>query len=236
MRRSPCQKSPISLENGAIFIADAHYHPYLREELLEFLHKVEAPQLFFMGDIFDLLVGRVSHTIKANEEAIALLHSLSQKSECYYLEGNHDFLLQDIFPSMKVISRYEQPLIVKAKEKRVALAHGDIFIGGWYKRYIDLLHKSAIIATLDFCNFYGWISKKIQRYNASKNLCKKIENFKEKAQKRLSYYDANIVIEGHYHQRVDLKFGKKRYINLPAFGCSGEFLRYSDGEFSFARM
>ncbi|SMC10025.1 UDP-2,3-diacylglucosamine diphosphatase [Nitratiruptor tergarcus] len=236
MHQLQCQKSPLSLKEGAIFISDAHYHPGLREELLGFLEWVDAPQIFFMGDIFDLLVGKVTFTKQSNKKAIDLLQKLSQKTQCFYLEGNHDFLLHDLFPQMQVFSRYNQPVMCQVGQKSVALAHGDIYIGGLYKFYIDLLHKDAIITTLNLMDIKGWISKKIQKYNGGKNLCKEIADFENIALQRLQHYDVDIVIEGHFHQRKIFTFGKQKYINLPSFGCSLEFLRYERDEFSFSRM
>ncbi len=236
MKPSPCQKSPISLKDGAVFIADAHYQKGVREEFEEFIERLQAPQIFLVGDIFDLLVGKVSYTLQENKDMIQKLQNLAKRSECYYLEGNHDFLLQDVFPQMRVVSRFEQPLFLQANQKRIALAHGDIHIYGLYKRYIEMLHKDFVIETLNFCDIGGWISKRIQRYNASKNLCKLIEDFAVIAKKRLSFYDTDIVIEGHFHQRVMLDFGKKRYINLPSFVCTKEILLFRDEEFSFVRM
>ena len=236
MRPSPCQKSPISLKNGAIFVADVHYHKGVREEFEELIERLQAPQIFLVGDIFDLLVGKVSYTLQENQDMIQKLQNLAIKSECYYLEGNHDFLLQDVFPQMKVVSRFEQPLFLQANHKLIALAHGDIYIDGLYKRYIQMLHKDFVIETLNFCDIGGWISTSIQRYNASKNLCKAIEDFAAIVKKRLSFYDAEIVIEGHFHQRMMADFDKRRYINLPSFACTKEVLLFKDGEFSFAQM
>ena len=224
---------PISLEKGALFLADAHFHKGLREDLRAFLRSCQAPQLFLMGDIFDLLVGGVSATIEENREVIELIDSL--ECEVYYLEGNHDFLLGNLFKKCRVLPRAAQPLIVQADGKRVALAHGDNFIGGLYAFYIATIQRRGVISLLELLNVRGWISKRIQRYNASKRLCKKIDSFEAIAKERLGFYDADIVIEGHYHQAAFYSFDKRTYINLPSYGCDRRVLRY-DGEFSFVRM
>ncbi len=186
-----------------------------------------------MGDIFDLLVGGVSATIEENRELIELIDSLG--CEVYYLEGNHDFLLGNLFKKCRTIPREAQPLIVQADGKRVALAHGDNFIGGLYSLYIATIQRRWVISVLELLNVGGWISKRIQRYNASKSLCKKISGFEEIAKERLGLYDADIVIEGHYHQESFYTFDGRTYINLPSYGCDQRVLRY-DGEFSFVRM
>ena len=52
---------PTSIEQGAIFVADAHY-PNHGDDFLKLLKKIDegeikTPQLFLVGDIFDLLFG-----------------------------------------------------------------------------------------------------------------------------------------------------------------------------------
>ena len=232
MRPSSCQKSPISLKDGAIFVADVHYHKGVREEFEELIERLQAPQIFLVGDIFDLLVGKVSYTLQENKDMIQKLQNLAQKSECYYLEGNHDFLLQSVFSDMEVISRFEQPLLLQANHKLIALAHGDIYIDGVYRRYIEFLHKKGVIEFLNMCDIGGWISKKIQHYNANKDLCKRVRNFKAIAMKRLQNYNCDIVIEGHFHQRFTYKDKTTLYINLPSFACTKEVLTFKAGEFT----
>ncbi len=226
------------LKKGAIFVADVHYHLGLREEFLPFLERLEAPQLFLMGDIFDLLVGGVKATFVQNASLIRALNEWCADKECFYLEGNHDFLLASLFPNIKVVDRFAQPLLVQAGSKRVALAHGDIHIEGLYRFYIEALHNLRLISFLNLLDrFILPMSQTIQRYNASKNLCRTIAHFKKIASKRVEYYNGNIdiVIEGHFHQRTRYSFAHKEYINLPAFACTKEVLVW-DGVFNFARM
>ncbi len=225
------------LKKGAIFVADVHYHPGLREEFIPFLERLEAPQLFLMGDIFDLLVGGVEATFSQNASLIRALNEWCVDKECVYLEGNHDFLLATLFPNIQVVDRFAQPLLVQAGSKRVALAHGDIHIDGLYRFYIETLHNPKLISFLNFLDRFLPITQTIQRYNASKDLCRGIADFKKMARKRAGHYgsDIDMVIEGHFHQRRRYNFGYKEYLNLPAFACTKEVLVW-DGAFNFARM
>ncbi len=211
------------LKNGAIFIADAHYHPGVREELAGFVRQLldnPPPQLFLMGDIFDLIVGDISSTVSMNFPLVQLLQELSFKCECYYFEGNHDFNLAPLFPKMKVFPRSQQPAIFTANGKKIALAHGDLDAGVGYELYTALIRNSFILHLLRMLNVNDWIVQKIQQSNTGKNHCKKIENFDEVIQKKLSGNPAvDLVIEGHFHQNL---FTQK-YVNLPAFCCRGEY-------------
>ncbi|BCD67701.1 UDP-2,3-diacylglucosamine hydrolase [Nitratiruptor sp. YY09-18] len=231
----PSQKLPISLKKGALFIADAHYHQGLREELVAFLSQIKSPQIFLMGDISDLLVGSIPSTYKHNKKLIDTINSLAQKCEIIYLEGNHDFNLQRVFPHIQVIPRAQQPLYVKDGGYLVALAHGDIFVGKGYEFYRRAIENPLVLRVLNLFNSNDWIVHKIQTYNASKNLCKSIEGFEEFACKRARLYQADIVIEGHFHQACECQCEDTRYINLPSFGCDKHYMRY-EGDATFSKV
>jgi len=232
MRARHFQKSPISLEDGALFVADAHYQKGLREEFGAFLDELllkPPPQLFLMGDIFDLLVGDIPSTIVMNEPVVTKLQKLSKMCECHYFEGNHDFNLRFVFPDMQVYLREAQPAIFIAKDKRVALSHGDLYVDKRYDRYIDLIRKGWVLKVLRLLNINDWIVREIQRYNASKNLCQRIENFENIiAQKRLHYPDVDLIVEGHFHQN----YFSQSYINLPSFACGNFVVLYENSKFT----
>ena len=236
MRARDFQKSPISLESGALFIADAHYQKGVREELealIDRLLQESPPQLFLMGDIFDLLVGDIPSTINMNEPLVEKLQKLSNSCECHYFEGNHDFNLSEIFPKMRVYPRQAQPAIFLAGSKRVALSHGDLFVDKSYDRYIDTIRKKWVLKILNLLDVGGWIVKWIQRYNASKNLCQTIENFEKIiAQKKRHYPDVDLIVEGHFHQN----YFSQSYINLPSYACGKEVVLFDGKTFSFSRM
>ncbi|BCD60627.1 MULTISPECIES: UDP-2,3-diacylglucosamine diphosphatase [unclassified Nitratiruptor] len=224
------------LKEGAVFIADAHYHRGIREEFIQFVQQIDTPQLFLMGDIFDLLVGGIKATLEENRDVIALLNAVSKKIECIYLEGNHDFHLNEVFPFMKVIPLSLQPLYLQSPKGCIALSHGDTFIAGTYAYYAKIIRNPIVITILNAINVGNWLSNKIQTYNRAKKLCKKIEDFETIACKRVLLYQCDTVIEGHYHQNLDIECDKKRYINLPSFACSKEFMQYKNGAFITLKM
>lgn len=205
---------------GALFVADAHY-PHHGRDFLDLLQKLEngeitPPQLFLMGDNFDLLFGCNQLIQTYNSEAIALLQGLSQRLEIYCFEGNHDFLLKDIFPNINVFSRGQQPVIFAIGSKRVGLAHGDKFQLGWrYELYTKVVRSCMTIKLLR--PLERWIIADQLRRLKAKDICRTIEHFEQRTVEILQHYDSGIdlVIEGHYHQAK--KFGK--YISLPSLAC-----------------
>ncbi|HEC1767495.1 TPA: metallophosphoesterase, partial [Campylobacter lari] len=105
----------IIIKENAIFIADAHENEN-RRGFWEFLQtlknkKIQTPQLFLMGDIFDLLIYEVKATHDFAKAYINLLEELADEIEIIYLEGNHDFNLTKFFKKVKVFSIKQQPLL-----------------------------------------------------------------------------------------------------------------------------
>ncbi|EAH5847461.1 UDP-2,3-diacylglucosamine diphosphatase [Campylobacter upsaliensis] len=222
------------LKEGAFFIADAHENED-RRGFWDFLQALErgeihTPQLFLMGDIFDLLIWEVSASHSFAMPYIVLLEKLCEKMEIYYLEGNHDFNLGHFFKKVRVIPLQNQPLVLhtsKGKDEKFFLAHGDIFLNPILQFLLKSLRNRFLLRFLNVLNFltFSSISKQILARQKRKNLFYKIENFKNLAYKRYEKYQAKgaWVIEGHYHQNLFLKEERVKYFNLPSFAYERSF-------------
>ncbi|ECL5231810.1 UDP-2,3-diacylglucosamine diphosphatase [Campylobacter upsaliensis] len=222
------------LKEGAFFIADAHENED-RRGFWDFLQALErgeihTPQLFLMGDIFDLLVWEISASHSFAMPYIVLLEKLCEKMEIYYLEGNHDFNLGLFFKKVRVIPLQNQPLVLhtsKGKDENFFLAHGDIFLNPILQFLLKSLRNRFLLRFLNVLNFltFSSISKQILARQKKKNLFYKIENFKILAYKRYEKYQAKgaWVIEGHYHQNLFLREERVKYFNLPSFAYERSF-------------
>ncbi|EAJ4502134.1 UDP-2,3-diacylglucosamine diphosphatase [Campylobacter upsaliensis] len=222
------------LKEGAFFIADAHENED-RRGFWDFLQALErgeihTPQLFLMGDIFDLLVWEISVSHSFAMPYIVLLEKLCEKMEIYYLEGNHDFNLGLFFKKVRVIPLQNQPLVLhtsKGKDEKFFLAHGDIFLNPILQFLLKSLRNRFLLRFLNVLNFltFSSISKQILARQKKKNLFYKIENFKILAYKRYEKYQAKgaWVIEGHYHQNLFLREERVKYFNLPSFAYERSF-------------
>lgn len=212
----------ISIKEEALFIADAHY-PHHGDEFLQILRQLDSgerqtPQLFLMGDIFDLLFGYNHYVQTFTHEAILLLQKLSTRFEIHYMEGNHDFCLKAIFPDMYIYSRAEQPVHFRLGEREVYLAHGDRYEAGLgYELYTRVLRNRLTLTLLKPFQ-QSIIDYQIQTLK-SKKICKKLENFETKVQKIKQHYPKDgLIIEGHFHQGVQMG----NYISLPSLVCQKE--------------
>jgi UDP-2,3-diacylglucosamine hydrolase len=230
------EKGMIEIKENALFIADSHY-PHHGDDFLTFLQKLESgevktSQLFLMGDNFDLLFGYNDYIQTFSPEAIALLQKLSKKLEIHYFEGNHDFCLNKLFPDIKVYSREQQPKMFKLGEKKVAISHGDKYVTGvGYDLYCNILRTKTALTFLK--PFEKTIINYRMKKLSQKHICRDFHDFDKRVEAILSYYaDADMVIEGHFHQsRV---IGK--YISLPSQACQGKIAVIEEGKMVFKAL
>ncbi len=227
----------LTIHDGALFVADSHY-PNHGDELKTLLEKIESDQivttqLFLMGDIFDLLFGYNDYILEFSSQTIELINRLSSKIEVVYLEGNHDFCLQEIFPKAKLYKREEQPLFAKMGKKSVALAHGDRYgVTLCYKIYAKLLRSKLTLTLLK--PFEKIIIDTQMRKLKAKKICKKIKDFETIINRITSKYPKEIdfIVEGHFHQATVVD----RYISLPSLVCQKEYCVAKNGKFVFVAL
>ncbi len=218
--------SDIELKNGAFVVADAHFS-LQRPQLQNFIkdihsNKLQPTQLILMGDIFDALFGEIKLSIEINKEIISLINDISNKIEVIYLEGNHDFNLKTIFPNVKVFRIFEQPIICKYNDKKIALAHGDFDGVLSYKIYTKIVRNRFVLKFLKL--FDKALLNKLDNYLDKKNDCKDFIGFKDFISKRCLYkYNCDYFIEGHYHQNKTINYDKFTYINIGAFACNQRY-------------
>lgn len=205
----------LEINNDAIFIADSHTQNG-RDALLFTLDRIAGnampSQIFLLGDIANILVGNLKSSLKANENLLKTLESLSQKTQIFYFEGNHDFNLNAILPRIVTIPRKNQPLIARFNDKRILLAHGDIFLNRGYEIYIKILTANItgkVLKMLDFVTFgklYRFIESKVQ--NKRIKIVATNHAIHEIIKHRIAKYQSHIkklnicvdmVIEGHFH-------------------------------------
>ena len=234
---------PISIQQDAIFIADSHHHSLYNNVLDDFLIsllKSKKRQIFFMGDIFDFLVGEVSRSITDNQKTLEILKKLSLKHELHYFEGNHDFSLQNL-PFFKNIHYYplaKQPICFLFNQQKAYLAHGDIFLNWHYHFYAHLIRNHFILSFLNCFN--SILYPKILSYLQNKNKIKYnypkdfINNRIRKYQKKLGIHSDSYIIEGHFHLGEIAKLDSINYIGLPLFTCKKTYFIVESNNYSLS--
>jgi len=228
----------ITIQEGALLISDAHYAPTLRPQLLSFFQalnaqKIQTTQLLLFGDIFDALFGYIPYTYAQNKELVDLLNKLSLEIEIIYLEGNHDFQLQQFFPNIRVFSIEEQPLTCKYKNKEGFIAHGDFNGAFGYKLYTKLIRNKYLLQILKQIDdrIEHAIIHKIDAHLGKKEDCQEFRGFEAFIKEHISSYkEGDFFIEGHFHQNKTLEFDTLQYINLGAFACNQRYFRVKSSQ------
>ena len=222
------------IKEGAFLVADAHVNKN-RDEFYSFLEQIrdnilKPTQLFLMGDIFDLLIGGVKYTQKANQKYIDLINEISKRVETFYFEGNHDFNLKKLFPRVKTFSYSNQPTLFSLNHDKVLLLHGDKATPFSYILYTTIIRSKLFLSSISFVDniLNGYISKRILDMQYSKILCRDIDNFENIVSKRIDKLlksDIKVIIEGHFHQGREIELKKDRkYINISSFACNKSFI------------
>ncbi|WQV06595.1 UDP-2,3-diacylglucosamine diphosphatase [Helicobacter pylori] len=230
-----------TLESGAVFISDAHFlpkSPYLIHTLKELLC-IKPPQVFFMGDIFHVLVGYLPLD-EEQQKIIDLINALSEIAQVFYFEGNHDFSMRFVLsPKVVIFERHNQPALFQYHNKRFLLAHGDLFITKAYEFYITQLTSTwarfflTFLNLLSFKTLYPFLKKLI--YQKPVRLWelepKELQAFIGKRLKAYQNYIKNLkgidgkidgidgIIEGHFHLKSAIKtpLNAPIYCPLPSF-------------------
>jgi UDP-2,3-diacylglucosamine hydrolase len=221
------------IKEGAIFIADAHENDK-RNEFYHFLEKIDKKeiiptQLFLMGDMFDLLVGKVEYTVKKYQKYIDLLEKIALHVEVFYFEGNHDFSLENIFQNVKVIPIEAQPLkFILPNKAEALLLHGDKYGGVLHKFFTNIIRSNKLLWVLNLIDnrINNKISKKIESDLLHKKICLKITNFEEIIKLKLDHYGASkesYIAEGHYHQNKKFHLSNLIYVNFASFACNQSY-------------
>jgi UDP-2,3-diacylglucosamine hydrolase len=150
----------VEIKNGAVFITDAHYKKGDKNflDLLTSFIKNPPPQIFFLGDIFHLLLP-FEFLYEYNKEAIELINKLAEKTKIYYIYGNHDFCIDEFFPEVIFADAFID------KKNSVYLSHGDLDSENiFYKIYTKAIRNKFVLKFLNYFTFNfanNWLFRKI---------------------------------------------------------------------------
>ena len=224
--------------------------------LLSFLSKkevLESSTWYFLGDIFDLMVGNHKEYLKTFPEFFAIISDfLSSGGSIHYLEGNHDFHLKEFFDKFltdKNISKANFHYHFQAFEQNVDglkfyFCHGDDLQTGdfgytFLKYFLRNPISGFIINKLMSFSLLQKIGKLMsgnsRKYGqADEKLVK--EKFRNFARQFLKKNQYDFLICGHSHVLDDYNFEGQRFINIGFPPLSNKYLLLDGGTAQFMSL
>ena len=115
----------------ALFISDLHLqvsHPRTVEAFLAFLTEraVHAERLYLLGDIFEYWAGDDDIDDPFNQHIVSAIRAVADAGTAvYWMAGNRDFLVGEAFAQAAGLALLQEPHVIEAGPRRVALVHGD---------------------------------------------------------------------------------------------------------------
>lgn len=192
----------------------------------------ESEEVYFLGDIFDFMVGGQVQYLNHYKFFFDLISKLIHKNiKVIYVEGNHDFHLEAVFK--KFIQTYDldsnyfyyskDEVLKENRDGKYLFCHGDIVDdkNESFKKWKSI-YRSYPFRTL-VNNFIPYsIAKRLGRKasNDSKKRGSRTFDYKDAKQKYiegasrlLETKENTILVAGHTHIVEDIKIGSNKYIN-----------------------
>lgn len=212
------------------------------KRLLAFLEGVpgKGDILVLGGDIFDLFVGNKPAFQKKFSHILAAIRNLAQRGcTIYYLEGNHDFHLNEVFSIQSGILVKTDDFYLDFDGRKIWISHGDMIDEedrGY--RVLRATTRHPIVRSLiqvipgDFIDGVGkWSSQQSRKYNnptsaGADKLQRTRKLFRSYAEEKFKQ-GFEFVLIGHSHMAEDFPLGggAGQYVNL---GFSQQQLLYGE--------
>lgn len=127
----PASSGKAQSEAIALFVSDVHLQPSLprtTQAFLDFLAHcaTQAKQLYVLGDLFEYWAGDDDLAAPYHQRICSALRALSNTGVAvFWIAGNRDFLVGELFAKAAGITLLQDPFVVELADQRIVLAHGD---------------------------------------------------------------------------------------------------------------
>lgn len=113
-----------------LFISDLHLdvsRPHITRLFIDFVRTeaVKATALYILGDLFEAWIGDDVKDEVADQVADALAELHAHRVPCFYIHGNRDFLLGDVYARRARMIQLPDPSVIEIEGECVLLMHGD---------------------------------------------------------------------------------------------------------------
>ncbi len=170
-------------------------------------------KLFIVGDLFDLFIGNKKVFRERYDELILKLKNLGSKNvDVYYIEGNHDFQLENLFEDSPHVKLYADQIHFEWDNRKFLFSHGDKI--NWkdvgyhaFRMFTHNFFTQCLIEALPgkFIDRVGNVMSKTSRNYHPEPNDETAQMFRNFACEQITH-GFDFVIMGHSHQMDDIKF------------------------------
>lgn len=119
------------ITTNSYIIADLHLNESRPETTIlfkKFLNRISLTDnaLFILGDFFDYWVGDDVLTSMQKDIIQSLTKAHNNGLQIYFMHGNRDFLIGNIFEKTTKVILIKDPYLLKLRHKKILLMHGDL--------------------------------------------------------------------------------------------------------------
>jgi UDP-2,3-diacylglucosamine hydrolase len=213
-----------------------------------------ADVVILLGDIFDFLVGGHHQYLEKFKTTILAIIELSKHKKIIYIEGNHDFHLENLIQEM-IKSGLNQKNFELHHSYTIINDASDIYLGHGDELEIDNYgHRAfkAIVGNRFMAKIAKYIpykllsttgenassaSRRLNDYSYTEVEAERIRNKYHGYAKSISEkLNVKKVVCGHSHVKDQFQTEKLIYVNNGYFPKSKSFISYENGQFQFIEI
>jgi UDP-2,3-diacylglucosamine hydrolase len=228
------------------FISDVHLQasePKILQTFFNFL-KHDAPKadaVYNLGDLFEAWIGDDDTATLSKKILNALKELTSTGTPTYFMRGNRDFAVGDLFAQKTGVTILEDPSVVNIYGRSILLMHGDLLCTDdeKYQAFRQKVYLPGYIQKLYRLPLFirrliaAWARYKSRKYTQKTDL--NIQDVNQiEVEQIMNKYQVDCLIHGHTHRPAHHEFtleGKTvQRIVLPAWHDQGYVcILHSDG-------
>lgn len=214
-----------SMHYRSIFVSDVHLGSRWSkvDQLAAFLSSSLCDRLYLVGDIIDgWKFRREALKTRSSHYLLQLLLKLSEKTEVFYIPGNHDDFLDEFRGKcLGGIHILEKSIHTARDGRRYLVTHGDELDiiskhSEWLARIGDVAYETSLALNNGINRFFSsenqWsFSKSAKR--VVKEFVKCISGYEKRVTEIAQKHDVQGLVCGHIHHPVMKKIGNILYCN-----------------------
>lgn len=223
-----------------LFISDVHLNPIDNNNHKLFINFINylpenTKELYILGDLFEYWVDDKLDNIFLNNIK-TILSNLTKKIPVYFIHGNRDFLISQIFATQTNIKILPQFYKINLYNYNILLTHGDYLVNDLlYCCFRAIIRNNITITLANMLPINPKLSFATKLRAISKKNSKIYDVYQNLVERSLKTYNSTILIHGHTHQpnihNFTINNQKHSRIVLGSWEETAEILSFNQHEY-----